>query len=109
MGKHYLLNLHGVNSLFLTEMEDFSNFIRPVLEDCMAEVLDESFHKFDGAGGYTYLALLSTSHFSIHTWPENACCAIDMFSCGEILSDVLVRDVIKYFNPASYDLKMVQR
>lgn len=84
-------------------------FINPELRDCMAEILDESFHKFPGEGGYTYLALLSTSHFSIHTWPEKNCCAVDMFSCGEILSDALVRSVTKFFSPASYDLKMVNR
>lgn len=108
MGNHFLLNIHGVDALLLMEMEGFIDFIRPMLDECMAEVLGESFHKFE-PGGYTYLALLSTSHFSIHTWPESNCAAIDMFSCGEILSDVLVSFVIKYFNPETYDLKRVKR
>lgn len=109
MGKHFLLNLYGVEALLLQEMDGFVEFIGPELKDCMAEVLSECSHKFPGAGGYTYLALLSTSHFSIHTWPENNCCAIDMFSCGEIMSDVLIGYVIKYFSPESYDLKKVNR
>ena len=110
MGKHFLLNLHGVDAILLREMEGFISFIIPTLEECMAEVLSQSSHKFsDGGGGYTYLALLATSHFSIHTWPENNCCAIDMFSCGEILSDILISYVIKYFSPTSYDLKMINR
>jgi len=109
MGKHFLLNIYEVDALLLREMEGFSEFIKPMLEDCMAEVLDECSHKFPGAGGYTYLALLSTSHFSIHTWPENNCAAIDMFSCGEILSEALVSYVVKFFDPKSYDLKMINR
>lgn len=109
MGKHFLLDLYGVDALLLKEMEGFIDFIGPMLNDCMAEVLSESSHKFPGAGGYTYLALLSTSHFSIHTWPENNCAAVDMFSCGEILSDALVSYVTKYFSPKSYNLKMVSR
>jgi S-adenosylmethionine decarboxylase len=109
MGKHFLLNLYSVDPVLLRELEGFASFIRPQLEDCMADVLDECSHKFPGEGGYTYLALLSTSHFSIHTWPEDECAAVDMFSCGEILSEVLVSYVTKYFNPGSYDLKMIKR
>lgn len=109
MGKHFLLNLYGVDPILLREMEEFASFISPELEECMAEMLDTCLHKFPGEGGYTYLALLSTSHFSIHTWPEKSSAAIDMFSCGEILSDVLISHVIKYFIPDSYDLKMVNR
>jgi S-adenosylmethionine decarboxylase len=109
MGKHFLLDLFGVNAILLQEMDEFIRFIGPELKDCMAEVVGESSHKFPGAGGYTYLALLSTSHFSIHTWPETNCCAIDMFSCGEIMSDVLISQIIKYFSADSYNLKMVNR
>ena len=32
------------------------------------------------------LYLLSESHFSIHTWPENGACAIDFYHCGETAS-----------------------
>jgi S-adenosylmethionine/arginine decarboxylase-like enzyme len=28
------------------------------------------------------LYLLSESHFSIHTWPEDEACAIDFYHCG---------------------------
>lgn len=109
MGKHFLLNIYDVDPLLLMEMEGFIEFIRPALRDCMADVVGEASHKFSHPGGYTYLALLSTSHFSIHTWPENSCAAIDMFSCGEIMSEALVSYVTKYFNPGSYDVKMVKR
>lgn len=109
MGKHFLLDLFGIDPILLREMDGFINFIGPELSDCMAEVLSESSHKFPGPGGFTYLALLSTSHFSVHTWPENGCCAVDMFSCGEIMSDALISYVIKYFSPGSYNIKMVSR
>lgn len=109
MGKHFLLNLYNVDPVLLCEMDPFIQFIGPELHDCMADVLAESSYKFPGPGGYTYLALLSTSHFSIHTWPEKGCAAVDMFSCGEIMSEQLVSYVNKYFNPGSYDLKMITR
>lgn len=109
MGKHFILDLHGVDALLLREMDSFIEFVEPLLDDCMATVLGTSKHKFPGQSGYTYLALLSTSHFSIHTWPENNCAALDMFSCGEINSEALVSYVTKYFSPSTYTLKMLSR
>ena len=108
MGTHFLLSIYGVDPILLMEMEAFIEFVKPTLEDCMAKVVGESAYKFD-PGGYTYVALLATSNFSIHTWPEDGCAAIDMFSCGEILSEQLVSYVNKYFNPTKYSLEMVKR
>ena len=51
MGKHFLLDLFGIDPVLLREMDGFVSFIGPELSDCMAEVLDESSHKFPGAGG----------------------------------------------------------
>lgn len=109
MGKHYLLNVFAVESLLLLEMDTFVDFINPTLTDCFASILGESKHKFPRPGGYTYMALLSTSHFSIHTWPEHSSAAIDLFTCGDIEAEEIMRYVIKYFNPVNYDLKVITR
>lgn len=45
-------------------------------------VLNISSHKFDPQG-VTALVLLSESHLSIHTWPEEGYAAIDAFTCGD--------------------------
>lgn len=108
MGQHFILNLYGVDEAVLTELQTFISFIRPVLELSMAEVLSDCAHKFE-PGGYTYLALLSTSHFSAHSWPEKNSIAIDMFSCGHIRAEYLISEVIAYFNPKDYDLRKISR
>ncbi len=33
--------------------------------------------------GVTLLALLAESHASIHTWPCEGYCAIDLYTCGD--------------------------
>lgn len=38
-------------------------------------------HTFPGAGGVTGLALLSESHLAIHTFPERAFAAMNVYSC----------------------------
>jgi S-adenosylmethionine decarboxylase len=108
MGQHFLLNIYDVDPILLTEHEGFVSFIRPTLRDCMAVVVEDCVHKFE-PGGYTYIALLSTSHFSIHTWPEHSCAALDMFTCGDIQVDALNRYLLQYFAPKNYDLKKLTR
>jgi S-adenosylmethionine decarboxylase len=43
-------------------------------------VLNKITHKFEPQG-FTCIFLLSTSHFSIHTYPEYNKCSIDLYSC----------------------------
>lgn len=44
-------------------------------------ILDEAYHSFYPQG-YTALLLLSESHATVHTWPEDGYALIDYFSCA---------------------------
>lgn len=46
-----------------------------------AKVVTAAFHRF-APHGVTGFLLLEESHLSIHTWPEQAYAAVDVFSCG---------------------------
>jgi S-adenosylmethionine decarboxylase len=39
-------------------------------------------HRFDGPGGVTGLAMLSESHLTCHTWPEDGRAVFNLFHCG---------------------------
>jgi len=45
-------------------------------------VLDVRLHHFGEGHGVTGVVLLAESHISIHTWPEHALAAVDIFVCG---------------------------
>ena len=47
-----------------------------------AEVVEECVHRFEPMG-VSYIAVISTSHISIHTWPEYGYAAVDIFSCAQ--------------------------
>jgi S-adenosylmethionine decarboxylase len=59
-------------------------------------VLDASHVVFPN-GAITLVLILAESHLSIHTWPEEALIALDLFSCGAIdgqrVIDSLVADL----------------
>ena len=46
-------------------------------------VLERVFHSFDGQG-VAGMLLLSSSHLTVHTWPEFGYAAVDLFTCDPI-------------------------
>ena len=57
----------------------------------------EEFHLFKPYG-ITYFAIISKSHISIHTWPEDKIVAVDIFSCENINSKLNVRSIVQEEN-----------
>ena len=65
-------------------LDDLS-YIEEALVDAAAEVgatiVGKSFHKFTPLG-VTGILAIAESHICIHTWPEHAFAAVDIFTCG---------------------------
>jgi S-adenosylmethionine decarboxylase len=81
MGKHYLLNLFDCDAILLDDEYFLRRLLKEAAEASGATVLTVSSHKFQPQG-VTVLCLLSESHISIHTWPEESKAAADIFTCG---------------------------
>lgn len=47
--------------------------------------------------GYTGVGILSESHISIHTYPENNCMSIDFFSCNILNEEQNRKFIQNYF------------
>jgi S-adenosylmethionine decarboxylase len=79
-GKHWIVEFYGARALSDVKV------IRRALKDAAslsgATLLKIQLHHFGAGGGVTGVALLAESHISIHTWPERAYAAIDIFMCG---------------------------
>ncbi len=52
-------------------------------EEASATLLHLHTHKFHEGGGISGVAVLAESHISVHTWPERAFAAFDVFMCGD--------------------------
>lgn len=113
MGNHVLLNLYGCEDIErLRGLYDFEIWSTTLLKECGAVIVNTSGYQFDpvDTAGYTFFALLTTSHFSIHTWPEHGSAAIDVFTCGKLVdTDRVVAEVTNYFRAACYVTKNVLR
>jgi len=82
MGNHLVMDFNNVTSVDLNDYELLDRKLREVLSSTQVRIENHCYKKFEPQG-VTILYLLSESHFSIHTWPELRCCAIDFYHCGD--------------------------
>lgn len=108
MGKHFLLNLYGCSSTLLNDEQFLTNLIESAAIASGATVLKTVSHKFEPQG-ITAICLLSESHISIHTWPEEGKSAIDCYTCGNTNPKIGCDMIIDALNPTEYKLTYIQR
>lgn len=106
---HHLIEVSGI----LFDVLDDLELIRQNLLRCISEgggtVLGNKFHKFEPYG-LSGIILLSESHVSIHTWPEEGYAALDVFTCGDWnIGNDITHNIIKWFNPKTSDVKYIKR
>ena len=80
MASQLLVDLYECDVEIIDNMEKIKNLSHKVIKEIGSEIVEECFHKFSPIG-ITYIAVITTSHFSIHTWPEYKYVAVDVFSC----------------------------
>ncbi len=82
MGQHCLFDAYGIDCAWARDAQQIEALLKRAALAADATILGSHFHTFGGEGGVTGVLLLAESHLSIHTWPENAYAAIDIFMCG---------------------------
>ena len=108
MGKHFLLNLYGCSSVLLNDERFLIDLMENAAIASGATVLKTVSHKFDPQG-ITAICLLSESHISIHTWPEEGKAALDVYTCGTANPKIGCDIIISQLNPSEYKLNYIQR
>jgi len=81
-GRHLILDLYECDSEILNDYEELQRLLEASLVMAKANILRIFGEKFEPQG-VTLLALLAESHASIHTWPCERYCAIDLYTCGD--------------------------
>ena len=81
-GRHLILDLYECDQAILDNYEELERLLEVALNMAGANILRIFGEKFEPQG-VTLLALLAESHASIHTWPCEGYCAIDLYTCGD--------------------------
>ena len=82
MGKHLLLEVYNVDFEAINDVESLRNAMIRGINRAKMTILNTFSHDFIPQG-CTVVIALAESHVSCHTWPENGCLAVDVYTCGE--------------------------
>ena len=93
LGKHLLLDLKECNPELLDNLDYVRKAMLLAVEKVGASVVGETFHRFK-PHGVTGVLAIAESHLSVHTWPEYAYAAADIFTCGSSVDPELAAQVL---------------
>lgn len=108
MGKHCLLDLYGCPFSLLNDVDFIISILTEAAGICGATILNTASHKFEPYG-VTAILLLSESHLSIHTWPEEGKAAADCYTCGESNPLLGCDFLIKKLEATNHKLTYIER
>lgn len=84
LGDHLIIELYECDSTIINSVEQVEEYMVEAVRISGATILKSVFHEFN-PHGVAGVVVISESHFSIHTWPEYRYCALDIFTCGEVI------------------------
>jgi S-adenosylmethionine decarboxylase len=96
-GAHLIVDLYQANRL--DDLDHIEDTLRRCVNAAGATLLHIHLHHFEPNGGISGVAVLAESHISIHSWPERAYAALDIFMCGSANPDACVPVLREAFNP----------
>jgi S-adenosylmethionine decarboxylase len=108
LGKHCFTEAYGCDHKLLNDEEFLKEQIIAAINKTELTLLEISSHKFSPQG-ITIVALLSESHISIHTWPENGSAALDVFTCGETNPEIAMLHMILALGSKNHNTKCIER
>ena len=108
MGTHLLLEVYDVDFKLLNDVISLQESMERGINRAKMTILNIFSHCFLPQG-CTIVIALSESHVSCHTWPENGCVAIDVYTCGEGNPRLIAIELLKYLNSDNYNLREVNR
>lgn len=108
-GYHYLIDIE-TESPHLNDEKALKDNFSEILCESEFNVVGFLDKKFDGGGGVTGVFLLSESHLSYHTYPENNYISIDLYTCGKEPTDEDLNKIKTAFSPiCNLNISRVER
>ena len=109
LGKHVLIELYDCDVSILNQIEKIKEILISGAKAVNATIIETSFHHFSPYG-VSGVVIIAESHFTIHSWPEYAYAAIDLFSCDDKIDHKIVIDMfIKEFFAKQHQTSVIYR
>lgn len=109
LGQHYLLECDGVEPSLLANPQQLEQILCQAAQQAQAHIVFAHLHHFGEGQGVTGVLVLQESHITIHTWPEYAYAALDVFMCGQAQPQLAVAYLIEQLQPQQHRWQMIER
>ena len=94
LAQHTLLEFYECDAKCLKHARDLKTLLRQAVLAGGGTIVKSVFHNFSPYG-VSGVIVITESHVTIHTWPEHAYAAVDVFSCSEKLDHKAIRDQLQ--------------
>lgn len=114
-GNHIIVDFYGVpdtifDDLLSNRYDEFHIAVQDIIKRNGMTLIDYVYNDFvKPKGAFTSLYLLSESHLSFHTWPEDNYIAIDVFTCGPCKIEEMVKDLETILIPDKVNKVKIKR
>jgi S-adenosylmethionine/arginine decarboxylase-like enzyme len=113
MGKHLIINSEGSRcSRILDSIESIYRYLEDIvsLVDMTVLIPPHVVRCRDiGNEGVTGFVVITTSHASIHTWPDTGSIRFDLFSCRDFDTKFIIEEYTRRFSPAIIETEILDR
>lgn len=107
-GNHILAEFYGVTDAVRIDDSALYTCLEQSCLKANVTLLKFDYSVFDN-GGYTVFALLAESHISIHTYPEYEAVFLDVFTCGNANTRIIVNALAEYYQPEAKKMQIIER
>lgn len=94
LGNQLIIELFNCDQESLKDVGAVESVLLKAAVAAKATVIDHCFHQFSPYG-VSGVVVISESHIAVHTWPEHCYCAIDIFTCGDLIDNDCALSVLK--------------
>lgn len=94
LGRHMTVEFYDCDHLILNDPKKVEEIFVNSAKASGATVLSSSFHSFEPQG-VSGMVIIAESHFSVHAWPEHDYAAVDIFTCGDLISFDIATQTLK--------------
>lgn len=106
--RQFIVDLYGCQVSYIDDVDYIKSVIHQACEAIGAGIVEECYHKFSPIG-ISAVAVITTSHISVHTWPEYGYAAVDIFSCQEDIPGEIGRLLAEALKAEHTETRMIKR
>jgi S-adenosylmethionine decarboxylase proenzyme len=109
LGRHILAEFYECDTDAINDVRIVEEILLNAAKRANATVIGSSFHLFE-PHGVSGVVVISESHLAIHSWPEYAYAAVDIFTCGDDVDPLVAFAYLKdHFKTKNATYQIVQR